>query len=332
MSPDSPGIHAALFLCSLAPAMVYLTFTRWLDRYDREPWHLVLGAFLWGATGGVVGGAVSTLVLLVPVAILTGGEGTDFLSAVLLAPPTEEFAKGIFLLPLAFHRQFDGVVDGMVYGAAVGLGFAFVENFLYFESFLGKDPGSLGGLIFLRTIFTMVGHGVATACTGAALGAAKFSSRHMLVRVLMVLAGLGVATTAHALGNMLLLLSSAASAPVLVLLDLAGLAGALGLHLLVMQVELRKEAATIREQLLLPPAHLRSEDVTLVASYWARVARMATYLLTLRWGRAWRLHRVCRTATHLALRRQQCANRQTLRPDVHRLEAQLQALVGGSAL
>jgi RsiW-degrading membrane proteinase PrsW (M82 family) len=332
VSPDTPGVHGALLFFSLAPALAYLAFTRWLDRYDREPWHLVLGAFFWGATGGVIGGAVSTLILAIPVAIATGGEGSHFFNAVFLAPPTEEFAKGVFLLVLAFHKQFDGVIDGMVYGAAVGLGFAFVENYLYFWNQLAQNPAGLGGLIFLRTIFTMVGHGVATACTGAALGAAKFSTRHPVVRLLMCLVGLGIATVAHALGNMLLLLSTAASAPVLVLLDLAGLAGALGLHLLVMQLELRKEAATIREQLSREPALLSTDDVALVASYSARVARMATYLLTLRWGRAWRLHRVCQTATHLALRRQQAATRPKLQADVSRLEARLEGLVGGSAL
>lgn len=332
MTADTPGIHLLLLGLALGPALAYLAVTRWLDRYEREPWHLVLGAFFWGATGGVVGGAVSTLVLAIPFAIATGGEGAEFVSAVLLAPPTEEFAKGIFLMALAFHRQYDGVVDGMVYGAAVGLGFAFVENFLYFENHLKANPEGLVALIFLRTIFTMVGHGVATSCTGAALGAAKFSRHHPLVRLLMVLAGLGVATAAHALGNLLLLASAAATAPVLVLLDLAGLAGALGVQLLIMQLELRKEAATIRDQLTREGTPLAPEDVALVASYTARVARLAGYLLTLRWGRAWRLHQVCQTATQLALRRHHAATRPELQASVHELEARLASLVGGSAL
>ena len=56
------------------------------------------------------------------------------LRAVVQAPIVEEVAKGLGLLLIfvTARRAFDGPVDGVVYGALIGAGFAFTENIQYF--------------------------------------------------------------------------------------------------------------------------------------------------------------------------------------------------------
>ena len=53
--------------------------------------------------------------------------------AAVVAPITEEGAKGLFILLLLWFRRrvIDGVLDGIVYAGLVGVGFAFTENILY---------------------------------------------------------------------------------------------------------------------------------------------------------------------------------------------------------
>lgn len=60
------------------------------------------------------------------------GTSTDW-SAAVVAPLTEEFAKGAFVVLLLWLRrnEIGGVLDGLVYAGLVGIGFAFVENVLY---------------------------------------------------------------------------------------------------------------------------------------------------------------------------------------------------------
>ena len=50
------------------------------------------------------------------------------------APIVEEVGKGLGLLLLfvTARRAFDGPVDGVVYGALIGAGFALTENIQYF--------------------------------------------------------------------------------------------------------------------------------------------------------------------------------------------------------
>ena len=60
------------------------------------------------------------------------------------APIVEEFAKGlgVFLIFVSARRAFDGPIDGIVYGALVGAGFAFTENIQYFAvSFIEGGVG-----------------------------------------------------------------------------------------------------------------------------------------------------------------------------------------------
>ena len=137
----------------------------WLDRYEPEPRSLLALGLGWGA---LVATAVA-LVLQFFDSFAFGG--TDAFRAVVVAPVTEEGAKGLFIvLLLLFRRQeFDGILDGIVYAGMVGIGFAFTENILYLASaYVGVD-GSTGGLesavglFIFRCLFSPFAHPVFTA-------------------------------------------------------------------------------------------------------------------------------------------------------------------------
>src|ERR1044072_10010344 len=75
--------------------------------------------------------------------------------------------------------EFDGVTDGIVYGACVGIGFAFTEDLYYFfrEARNSGVGEALSVFVDRRDFFgpAMLRHGIWTATFGAGLGAATRS-------------------------------------------------------------------------------------------------------------------------------------------------------------
>ena len=93
----------------------------WLDRYDREPLHLVAMVFLWGASAAPLG-AVTVFPLL---DIVAGGiepsPRVALVSIGLLTPMIEEVGKALgIVLVVVFSSKFDNPTDGVVYGTADG--------------------------------------------------------------------------------------------------------------------------------------------------------------------------------------------------------------------
>src|SRR5207244_1618973 len=119
----------------------------------------------------------------------------------LMAPIVEEAVKAIILVVLFVFswREFDDMLDGIIYGAMVGLGFAFVENVLYltgsaYDDAIGSQPnvGSVIQLWLLRAGLFGLNHSMFTAFTGAALGLAR-SVKLRWQRGLVTSFGLGAA-------------------------------------------------------------------------------------------------------------------------------------------
>ncbi|MDN5920397.1 MAG: PrsW family intramembrane metalloprotease [Pseudonocardia sp.] len=190
-------------LCAVLPVVPVVATFLWVDRWEPEPPRLLLGAFFWGA-------GLSTLVALLinssasTVLDAAAGRGAgDVLAPVLVAPVVEEGVKGLFLVGLLVfrRREFDGVVDGIVYAGIVAAGFAFTENILY----LGRavsDPETAGVLatLFMRGIASPFAHPLFTCMIGIGAGIAV-ASRHVGFRVLAVLIGYAVAIVLHGLWN-----------------------------------------------------------------------------------------------------------------------------------
>lgn len=193
----SVGIESAIMASVVAfiPAMFYLVPLVWLDRYDPEPAWLLALAFAWGAL-------VAVIVSFIVNTALGMVFGPAF-GAVISAPVFEEGSKGLglILLLIFFRKYFDDILDGIVFAGVIALGFATVENVLYYGR--GILQGGSGGLLVLfivRGIFSPFAHVTFTAMTGIGCGIAR-ESHNIFVRLLLPVLGYGCAVLLHAIWN-----------------------------------------------------------------------------------------------------------------------------------
>ncbi|MEJ5945233.1 PrsW family intramembrane metalloprotease [Pseudokineococcus basanitobsidens] len=196
---DGPQALVVGVALALLPVLLVLAVFLWLDRYEAEPAALLVLALGWGA------GVATTVALAVNgranVALDDGGP-PGLLTLAVVAPLTEEVAKGLGVVAVLLlrRREFDGVVDGIVYAGMVGIGFALVENVLYFSAALVQGgTAQLAVTFVLRAVVAPFAHPLFTMAVGVGLGVAV--GRRSRARWLLPLAGLVVAVALHGLWN-----------------------------------------------------------------------------------------------------------------------------------
>ncbi len=148
-------------LLTVGPSLVWLVLIVRHDDHEREPWHLVALAAALGAaaTAGVLWSRPLLEDALAPM--------TPAFDAFVVTAAGEEGWKLLALLPLVCMREFDEPLDGIVYGAAVGLGFATAENLLCAEY-----HASIGLLLQRASTSTLL-HAAATGCLGLCVAEGK---------------------------------------------------------------------------------------------------------------------------------------------------------------
>ena len=159
----------------MVPFLIVLGAVRLVDRWEPEPRSLVVFAIAWGAIAAVGFALLVDLPHLGRDRRATLRGGREVLRAVVQAPIVEEVGKGLGLLLLfvTARRAFDGPVDGVVYGALIGAGFAFTENIQYFAiAFIEGGAVDLTTTFFVRGILSPFAHAMFTSVTGLALGLA----------------------------------------------------------------------------------------------------------------------------------------------------------------
>jgi len=136
-----------------------------------------------------------------------GGEALvgNLLSIGVGAPVIEESFKGIALIGLVvvFPYEFDDVLDGIVYGAMIGFGFALTENLVtYLVPILDGQEAGVGLVnLLLRTVIFGANHGFWTGITGAAVGYARMT-RSWAKRLLAPVGGWALAVVFHSFHNL----------------------------------------------------------------------------------------------------------------------------------
>ncbi|MER5393638.1 PrsW family intramembrane metalloprotease [Saccharopolyspora sp. NPDC002686] len=186
-------------LLALPTAIVLVALVLLMDRLEPEPRINLVLSFGWGAGVAIIGALIVnsvTGVLLIP---MLGEAGADAATTTIVAPVVEESFKGALLLYLLWARrdEIDGPTDGIVYAAMCGLGFAMVENVLYYMR--GIDEGSLLFVVVLRGVFSPLCHPIFTSMTG--LGVAYAATHRGSGRVFAVVGGWIGAVFLHALWN-----------------------------------------------------------------------------------------------------------------------------------
>jgi RsiW-degrading membrane proteinase PrsW (M82 family) len=203
--PDSEfeamGIGA---LCALPPLLVYLWIPRLIDRFDPEPWWALALVLGWGAVAACgVAATVNTGVEVVAEAV-GGKEFGQIIGACVSAPFVEEGMKGVAVLGVFYflRREFDGVVDGVIYATFVALGFAATENIIYYANAVKSDPqgNALAMTFVLRGVLAPWGHPLYTSMTGIGFGIARETNRTWL-KWLAPIGGYCGAMALHCLWN-----------------------------------------------------------------------------------------------------------------------------------
>jgi RsiW-degrading membrane proteinase PrsW (M82 family) len=197
------------FLVSLlfgfVPMFMFAALINWLDRYEKEPKLLLGAAFLWGVVIAGGGAFILNTAFGIGIYALTGSEGAaEFGTTSIVAPIIEEGLKGLAVLVvfLIFRKEFDSVLDGVVYAAVTAMGFAAIENVLYIyrNGYLESGWEGLWMLVVIRVILVGWMHPFFTAFTGIGLAIARMS-RSVLVKIIAVPTGYAIAVTAHAFHN-----------------------------------------------------------------------------------------------------------------------------------
>ncbi|HET7273160.1 MAG TPA: PrsW family intramembrane metalloprotease, partial [Rubrobacter sp.] len=184
------NLSGALAGFGILQAIVYLLFIRAIDLYEREPLRYVVPVFIWGFAVAATVSLVFNTLFQLTLSSVTSVKTASFFTAVAEAPVVEECSKGLALLLIFFVAylvrrrsgliEFAGVMDGIVYGSAVGFGFAIAEDLLYGLQF-GAET------FIVRRIFGGFAHAAFTSLTGIGIGLIPWVHNRMLKFVLPLL-------------------------------------------------------------------------------------------------------------------------------------------------
>lgn len=152
-----------------APIVAFLFYIFIRDKYEKEPWQMLLWGLLFGVFATfVIYGVGLWVEAAFPLTDLPFGAA--FLQAALV----EEGVKLLFLLALlARNPHYNEPFDAIVYAVFISLGFAWIENIVYVTHPLWGGVGTA----LARAVISVPGHGLYAVQMGYWLGEAKFAER-----------------------------------------------------------------------------------------------------------------------------------------------------------
>ncbi len=183
----------------LAPALFWMGYFYYKDRFQPEPLERIGAAYLLGMAGALACVAALRGLPLVglpydPSALMEGDRFGFLLYSLAITGLTEEIFKLLpFILFVLRFRSFDESTDGILYACFIALGFASVENIRYLPHLEGFELlGRAFASPLTHTIFSSIwGYSVGRAHM---CGAPRFKAASV---------GLVLAAVSHGLFNFL---------------------------------------------------------------------------------------------------------------------------------
>jgi len=162
-------VTLSLIALAVAPGLAIGIFIYWKDKWEKEPLHWLLYAFLLGVLS-----VIPTLLLSFLAQFLGSEPESDMLfisliSCVLGIGLVEEFCKFIFVRWLIFPKKiFNEPFDGITYCVMSAMGFATLENIMYVT-----EHGVATGI--MRAFLSVPAHATWGILLGFALGIKKMN-------------------------------------------------------------------------------------------------------------------------------------------------------------
>jgi RsiW-degrading membrane proteinase PrsW (M82 family) len=312
-------------LLAVVPTLLYLLVLNLVDRYEKEPWTILLACAGLGAlVAPLLAGGI--LALLGRPDALTPQFAAGATTADPLIAVVQETVKAAVLVALvhSVRDEFDDILDGVIYGAAIGAGFAAAETFV----FVLGGTGSLDGETLGRLVIAGLDHAFYLAVFGAVAGFATRVASHLWATVLLGY-GLATAILLHALHDALPAILSrlvdqpdAATGATTRLL--AETVNVLGIVLLAVVVvfALRREAHVLRRRLReeVDLGVLGEEDYLAIPAVRARYARQWRARRAHGWPGVRAVRAIHGTASELAFHKERVEHRTRRRPSPERTE------------
>ncbi len=174
------------------PSLLYLVWVRNTEKFGKMDWSKVFALFIWGAVFAVIMAVILSLIFIGVLSMETLQEEYVFFQRLqdptvmtlvivcVIAPLVEEFTKAMGVV--SFKNNIFGLEDGLVLGAASGLGFAATENLLYGSSaYFQYGFQTFAVLIVVRSVASTLLHGSASAVAGYGISKGLMSKKHYAV-------------------------------------------------------------------------------------------------------------------------------------------------------
>lgn len=291
----------ASFVVGFLPMFLFAYIFYWLDRYEKEPLWLLGAVFTWGVVVAAGGAYVINSVFGMGVYLFTSDEAiSDLTTASLSAPFVEEGLKGlaVVLVFLVFRKEFDSLLDGIIYAGISALGFAAMENSIYiWRGFYEQGWSGFWQLVFIRVILVGWQHPFYTSFIGMGLAIARMK-RSWAVKILAVVIGWGLAMFTHSFHNFLASVSLLGEATCFVgtFLDWTGVFFLFVILIWAGWQEGKLLKKHLQEEIslgLISPAQYRT-----ATSGWAQSFARLTALFNGRFGATKRFYQVCGELAH----------------------------------
>jgi RsiW-degrading membrane proteinase PrsW (M82 family) len=283
------SLSGPLIWLGILQTVIFLLFIRTIDLYEREPLRYVIPVFIWGFAVATTVSLVFNTLFQLTLSSVTSVKTASFFTAVVEAPVVEECSKGAALLLIFFIAylarrrsglvEFAGVMDGIVYGSAVGFGFSIAEDLLYGLEF-GPET------YIVRRIFGGFAHASFTSLTGIGIGLIPLVDNRVL-KVILPVFGLSGAILLHAAFNFTATVFGPVGYLVLFCVILV--------YIVIIIVWLAIERRAIRDELSdeVRAGTITSQEYAILPSYFRRTGYYLGLLLTGRlrtWSRVRKLH------------------------------------------
>jgi protease PrsW len=166
MAFETVGLATLLFV-AFVPPLVFMVRIRNAEHFDRNPWHVMFFLFAWGAVGAIVIAVIGESWLGFQLDTYRPARVPQMMwLAVIMGPLVEEPAKALGVVFLS-RKRLREEEDGLVYGAAAGLGFSATENLAYELGALAEN-GFAGWVVtsILRMMTSTLLHASSSAVAG----------------------------------------------------------------------------------------------------------------------------------------------------------------------